>query len=102
MSENKGCGCGKELDHDHDHEHEDGVEYIYLDLADGRELACQVVGTFPLGEKEFIALLPDGEEDVYLYEYAEDGSEEPSITRIDDDDEYERVSKEFMRLVEEM
>lgn len=97
MSENKGCGCGE--DHEHEHEHE--PQYIYLDLADGRELECEVVGTFMIGEKEYIALLPKGEEDVYLYNYEEE-DQEPKITRIEDDDEYEAASKEFMKLVDEI
>lgn len=82
-----------------DHESEPGVEYIYLELADGKELACQVVAVFEMENNEYIALLPDGQEDVYLYSYGDDNGE-PTVIRIEDDNEYERASAEFMRLLD--
>jgi len=91
--EKEGCGCG----HDHDHEH--GMGTLFLETEDGKELKCNVIGRFDFEEIEYIALVPEGEESVYIYEYEED-EEGPSLNTIDDDAKFEAVSKKFWELVE--
>lgn len=105
---NHNCKCGHDHDkHDEKHEcecgcgghsHED-VEMIYLTLNDGEELACQVLAIFEMEDKGYIALLPEGQEDVYLYGYKET-EEGPMISQIEDDKEYELVSEAFLSLCE--
>lgn len=90
----------------HDHEHDDCCcdgeheNKMNLVLEDDRELMCDVVGIFALSEEdeqEYIALLPEGEEEVLLYRYFEtdDGVE---LENIEDDDEFQEVSECFEEL----
>ena len=77
-------------------------EYITLEFDDGAEVECIILGVFPVGKKEYIALLPqDGTDDAYLYEYKEVGEEEFEILDIEDDKVFEKVAKEFDRITME-
>ena len=78
---------------------------VTLTLDDDTELECMVLTIFPAGDKEYIALLPmDGAEEeegeVYLYRYEEDAEGNPSLTNIEDDDEYEIVADAFDELLD--
>ncbi|MDR3242963.1 MAG: DUF1292 domain-containing protein [Clostridiales Family XIII bacterium] len=77
------------------------TEYISLEFDNGSKVKCEILGVFVLGDKEYIALLPEGgTEDLYLYGYEETG-DEFELTDIEDDSEFERAAKEFHRLKEE-
>ena len=89
--EHGSCGC-----HDHDHEH---YEMIQLTLEDGSEVSAAVLEVFELEEKEYIALLPTGEENVLLYEFKED-EEGLELINIQSDEEFEAVSQAFLELLE--
>lgn len=90
-SENGHCDCG----HDHDHEE---YEKLHLTLEDDTELECYILGTFEVEDKSYIALLPEDQEDVLLYNYIEVGEEEIKLNNIEDDDEFDIVSKAFYEL----
>lgn len=94
MNEDCGCGCGCGHD-DHDHEHEE--EIMHLTLDDGTELDCVVIGVFEVEDKEYIALMPVGEEDAFLYEYKEI-EDEFELLAIEDEDEFNAVSDAFYAL----
>ncbi|MHC5100168.1 DUF1292 domain-containing protein, partial [Peptoniphilus genitalis] len=86
------CGCG------HDHEHEDGYQTITLTLEDDSEMVCIVLGIFECGDQEYIALLPEDEEDgedVFIYKYKEINEEEVELDTIESEEEFEKVSKTF-------
>lgn len=78
-------------------------EYMTVTLTlDNDEVAeCAVLTIFSAGEKDYIALLPLGDDgepqdgDVYLYRYIDHGEEEPELENIEDDDEYEAVADAF-------
>ncbi|WP_242866760.1 DUF1292 domain-containing protein [Abyssisolibacter fermentans] len=72
-------------------------EVIHLVLDDGNELECKMLGIFQVEEKEYIALLPNELEDVYIYGY-EEKDNEPVLSHIESDEEYEKVSKAFLDL----
>ena len=96
MSEEKcSCGCG----HDHDHDIEElGLETVTLTLDDDTELECAVIGIFDvegIEGKEYIALLPEDDETVLIYEYKELEDEEIDLNTIEDDAEFEKVSAAF-------
>lgn len=93
MSEHD-CGCNNHNECDCEHNH-DEAEVIYLTLDDDTELKCDVVGTFEVDDKDYIALLPEGEDQVLLYGYKED-EEGLEVLNIDDDEEFDRVSEAFM------
>lgn len=91
------CGCG------HNHEHE---PMITLTLDDDTELECIVMSIFPVGEKEYIALLAADSTDeeaseVYLYQYVEHDDDEVELINIEDDNEFEEVSQAFDALLDE-
>jgi len=79
------CGCG------HDHEH----QMIHLTLDDGSDLNCFVLGTFEVEEKSYIALLPEDDEKVLLYQYEEVAEDEIELINIESEEEFEAVSKIF-------
>jgi uncharacterized protein YrzB (UPF0473 family) len=88
-----GCGCG-------DHEE----EILTITLEDGTEVECAVIALFPVGDKEYIALLPlaneeDGEVFLYGYVEEEDGSFE--LLSIESDEEYEAVTQAFDEILDE-
>ena len=77
---------------------------VTLDLDDGRSVTCAVVTILTVQDRDYIVLLPldengenqDGE--VWFYGYSEneeDPNEEPVLTYIEDDEEYEIVSDAF-------
>lgn len=95
------CGCG----HDHDHEHEHEHMNVTLTLDDGSELECEVLCIFPVGEKDYIALVPadsDGDEDgeIFLYQFIEHDNDEIELLNIEDDEEFEAVSDAFDELMD--
>lgn len=78
---------------------------VTLELDDGEQLECAVLTIFPVGDKDYIALLPlEGEYaeegEVFLYKYEEDENGEPSLDNITDDDEYDAVSDAFDELLD--
>lgn len=96
--EYENCGCG-ESDCDCGHDHEE-VNKIYLTLEDDTELECYILDIIEIGVKQYIALLPENDERVLIYEYSEseDGVE---LLTIEDDEEFEIVSNTFKEIFEE-
>lgn len=77
---------------------------VEMSLEDGTVVNCAVIAIFPVKDKDYIALLPldengdneDGE--VWIYGYSEnpdDPNEEPELTFIEDDEEYDMVADAF-------
>ncbi len=77
---------------------------VELELEDGQIVNCAVITILTVDKKDYIALLPldengnndDGE--VWFYQYEEnenDPHEEPKLTYIDDDEEYDNVADAF-------
>lgn len=112
------CGCGHdhEKEHQHDHQHENQgccgghddegcgcghdhgeMETITLQTEDGEDVTCAVIGTFDVEGKEYIALLPEDGEEVYIYSFKEDG-DNVQLDRIETDEEYNKVGAVFMQL----
>jgi len=104
-----GCDCGDDCDCDDDCGCGEGCgchdeEIMTLTLEDGTEIECAVIAIFPVGEKEYIALLPienqeDGEVFLYGYEESEDGQFE--LLSIESDEEYEGVTKAFDEILDD-
>ena len=77
---------------------------VELELEDGTNVTCAVITILTVDEKDYIVLLPldeDGENEdgeVWFYGYSEnpdDPDEEPELTFIEDDEEYEKVADAF-------
>jgi len=99
-----GCCCG----HDHDHEcdcgHDDcdcGCgETVTLAFDDGEEAVCNVLGVFEALDREYIALLPVGDDEVIIYRHKSEG-EESELLPIESDEEYDAVAEVFESLFDE-
>lgn len=74
-------------------------DMITLEFDDGTEVECEIMGIFDLDDKEYIAVIPDDNSgDVYLYGYKEDEKDPEAFGElydIEDDEEFEKVVKEF-------
>lgn len=77
---------------------------VELELEDGQTVNCAVITILTVDKKDYIVLLPldengnndDGE--VWFYRYEEDEgnpNEEPKLSFIDNDEEYENVADAF-------
>lgn len=88
------CGCG----HGHDHGHPD---VITLTLEDDKEVECAVLGIFEVENQEYIALLPEDSEDVFIYAYHEDKEGQVNLENIESQEDFDRVSAVFLELIEE-
>lgn len=90
---------------DQNHNTDDTDILVTLELDDGTQTECEILTIFTVGERDYIALLPQderGEEgEVYIYRYAEDADGSPSLDNISDDEEYEAVSDRFDELLDE-
>lgn len=80
---------------------------VSMTLEDGTELECDVIAIFPVGDKDYIALLPNktvedfDENEVFLYRYAELEGDEISLTQIESEEEYEAVADAFDELLDD-
>jgi hypothetical protein len=75
---------------------------ITLEFDDGEEVEAEAMGVFEVDGKEYIALIPDdGSDDVYIYGYNEVDDDEFELVDIEDEDEFDKVVKEFDALVED-
>ena len=79
---------------------------VTLTLDNGEVLECAILTIYPVGDKQYIALLPldengeneDGE--VFLYRYKEENGN-PSLENIEDDNEYEAAADAFDEMLDE-
>ena len=85
---------------------EEEVVTVTLTLDNDEVVECAVLTVYTANDKEYIALLPLNEEgesedgDVYLYRYEEvDGV--PTLSNIEDDDEYEVAADAFDEWMDE-
>jgi uncharacterized protein YrzB (UPF0473 family) len=83
---------------------EEDLDTMELELDDGTKLTCVVLGIFDLDEypdKEYIALLPNEEEEVLLYQYneGEDG-ESFILDNIETDEEFAAVEEAFLEFMD--
>lgn len=85
---------------------EEEVVTVTLTLDNDEVVECAVLTVYTANDKEYIALLPLNEEgesedgDVYLYRY-EEVNGEPTLSNIEDDDEYEVAADAFDEWMDE-
>ena len=87
------CDCGCQED----------VPQITLEFDDGENIVCEPLFIFDFEEQDYIALVPVDEEndEVFLYLYNEFDNGEFEFLDIEDDAQFDRVAKEFERIIEE-
>ena len=86
---------------------EEQLEMITLNMEDGSEVNCAVLGIFEVEEQDYIALLPIDEEMLesdesngFIFRYSEDEDGCPVLEGIEDDDEFEMVSSVLDEIME--
>lgn len=89
------CGCGH--DHEHEHGHHDSIT---LTMDDNEEVDCAVLGIFDVEDKEYIALLPNDSDDVFIYIYNESEDGEVTLENIESQEDFDKISAIFMEIVE--
>ena len=80
-------------------------DIITLTLDDNTDLQCYVIGIFPAGEYEYIALDPvdnDEYQEALVYRYSETEDGEMVLENIESDEEYEIVADAFDELLDTM
>ena len=75
---------------------------VALTLDDGTEMVCGVEAIFPVQGKDYIALVPFGEEntEVLLYRFELIG-DDLNLESIDNDDEFKLVAEAYDSLVDD-
>ena len=77
-------------------------DFVTLEFDDGESVECEIMGVFDVQGKEYIALIPeDDSDDVYIYGYKEVDDDEFELIDIEDDSEFDKVVKEFDKLIAE-
>ena len=81
---------------------------VTLELDDGTTEECAILPILEVGEQDYIVLVPLDENDepieegeVYIYRYFEDEEGTPSMSNIESDEEFERVSECFDEFLDE-
>ena len=85
------------------------VMKVEISLEDGSDVMCEVITILTVANKDYIALLPEGqdpneEQEVWFYEYSEnpnDPNEEPELIYIESDETYEAVADAFDEYLDE-
>jgi uncharacterized protein YrzB (UPF0473 family) len=78
---------------------------VTLTLDDGTDMECEVLCIFPVGEKDYIALVPvdrtdDEDSEIFLYQFIEHDNDEIELLNIENDDEFEAVSDAFDEMMD--
>lgn len=83
--------------------YDDNADQITLTLEDGTELICDVIAIFPVDGKNYIALLPQGDDpdtEIFLYRFEQKGEDDVDLINIEDDEEFDAVSDAFDELLD--
>ena len=84
---------------------EDDLGSVILTLDDDTELECSILCIYPVGDKEYIALLPmnDDSDEVLIYRFIDNGEDQdPELENIEDDDEYDAAVDAFDEILDEV
>ncbi|MBO4288757.1 MAG: DUF1292 domain-containing protein [Lachnospiraceae bacterium] len=77
---------------------------ISLTFDDDTDQLCNVICIFPLNDKRYIVVSPkDGpqKDEMFIYGFEEDENDEPILSVIEDDDEYDAAADRFDELLDE-
>ncbi len=82
---------------------------VDIELEDGTTVNCEVITILTVNNKDYIALLPEGqdpneEQEAWFYGYKENPdnpNEEPELIYIESDEEYEAVADAFDEFLDE-
>lgn len=90
-----GCGCEVECGApDRELPPQASEDTMIVTFDDGEEKECLVLAVVEIDEKEYIALLPEGQEEYFIYGYKED-EEGVELLAIESDEEFDKVGSVF-------
>lgn len=78
---------------------------LTLTMDDDTEVDCAILTVFPVGEKEYIALLPLNEQgrntdgEVFLFAFARTENGDPIFANIEDEAEYKAATEAFDKIL---
>ena len=85
-------------------EKEENLPYMVIpvDMEEGTQIEFEVLAIFPVGGRQYIALIDkdNDDSDIWLYRIVPVGDEEFNIEDIEDDKEFELVEDAFNKMVE--
>ncbi len=99
--EKKNCGCNVENDDcnctdEHvDCNCEEEYDYLTLEFDDGK-VECAIIDEFEMDSKNYIVLLPDEEDDAYIYSYTEDEEKGIELTNLEEE-EFKKAVDAYMK-----
>ncbi len=64
---------------------ESEVEYLTLDF-NGEEIECAIIDEFELNGKKYMVLLPEDEEEAYIYSFDEDEQGEITLNNLEEEE----------------
>ena len=76
---------------------------ISVEDENGKKIPCEALSIFPVGKRQYIALLPQGssaDDDIWLYRFVPVGTEEFNLEDIESDEEFDRVAAAFEGMVD--
>lgn len=94
------CDCNNHEDHEHGCGCSGHKNYINVTFDNGDEKRCLVLSIIEVDDKDYIALLPDGEEEFYVYGY-EEKLTGAVLNSINDKEELEKVGTIFENMFED-
>jgi len=73
----------------------DEPDFLTLTLENGQEMKCEVLSSLEYKGKEYIAVLPEDEEEFWIYEYSENDDGTLNIDNVEDEKIFVAVGKLF-------
>ncbi len=84
------CCCGEEE-----------PQMVNVVFEDDTELPCEIIGTYEVEDREYMILLPENKDEVFIYRYEPDNGEGRELVLIEDDEEYKKAADAYYKLVED-
>lgn len=100
-NEDKTCEvCDHEVEEDCccDDEEPQMVNVVFEDES---ELPCEILGTYEVDDKEYMILLPENKDEVFIYRYEPENGEGKELVLIEDDEEYKKAADAYYKLIED-
>lgn len=96
-----GSCCGGGHDHDACCDHDHDQLSVTLTLEDDSEIVCPVIDIFDINGQQYIALLHPIDQNALLYRFNENDNDTINIAAIEDEKEFDFVSKTFLAKFED-
>ena len=76
-------------------------QMVNVVFEDESELPCEIIGTYEVDDKEYMILLPENKDEVFIYRYEPENGEGKELVLIEDDEEYKKAAEAYYKLIED-